>query len=202
MKKVHSILILFLFFSLCVQAQNAKKYTCFEISGLRTTIIQSPDEFKIEEKTSVELKREVHGDTLSISIIDERGQFPKGDIIIHTDSIKYLSISESVSVCPDTIHVDSLNLKLELASRGELKISANCLKVEVNTCSRLAVEGKANLLDSNINSIGFLDAKHLISQQAKVRSVEYGTLLYNAKETLYKDVDDKSKLSNSYSQEE
>lgn len=197
MKKAVCTLVLFwAFFALRVQAQVPEKYTCLDLSGFAVKIVRSGT-FRFEEKNPALSEKRISGDTLSITIIDQTGQVPKGEITIYTNNIRYLSLHNSFALSSsDTINADSLDIVAACAF-GELKITANYLSVNVGGGSDFVLSGSAYMFEGASGGASSLNASNFIAQKADVDARGYSNLWYNAKEIL-NEYNDKSQMRNCY----
>lgn len=199
MKKFYFLLAAsILCLSVYSQAQDVP--TCFGISGLQVTLKQS-GYFSVEyadPSFKDKVESTLRGDTLIILVVDQTGPVPKSSITIYTNKIHYLSLHNSKLVCPELIMTDSIDVNLT-ASIGNLKIKANSLKANADAGASLKAEGDVELFEGSVGGFGKLNAKDLLSTQAKVYSYGHSNLDYNSRETILIDKDEYSKVNNYYS---
>jgi hypothetical protein len=196
MKKIVFLFIFSLVSIAVLYGKTVKEYTCFEISGFEITLIPS-DIYRIENNTSVEFEEIVNGDTLSITILDQRGTMPKGKLIIYFNKIDYISVHNSLINTSGTYIPDSINIYMA-ASFGSIGVKSQSLSVDLSAGSNLTILGETDILNATIGAGAFLNAEKLLSQDANVEIIGHSNAIINSKHVEKGEVAKGSKLQNVY----
>lgn len=154
-------IVTFIIISLSIlKISGQGRYSEFVISGYRCVIIPS-EIFAIKTSHPEWSKQYSKGTTLHIELTDATGRMPKDTVFIYTDDIKELILNFSTIEMAETLEDDSLSITLAAGSRGEIKLSANLLKVNIGAGSELTLSGEIDSVIGKVEGNSHLESNNL-----------------------------------------
>lgn len=171
---------LFIISLFSIQAQS--NFSKISLSGFRVNLIPS-EVFSIQLEDSLGIEKILENDVLEITVLDQRGRVPKGNITIFFVDLKQLSLHNCQLAMEAPIVIDSLSL-ITASSFGTLKIKSNYLSVNIAAGSRIDIEGETKYYDCAVGAGSTLQSSKLLADKAAVNAMGYSNLVLNAKEII------------------